>query len=568
MSIDETSMGEGRRPAGSSGRRKYLPVSMPSSSVLVARVTSAVLVLGAMLAVWSTARIFSGTVDEPAHLAAGMQWLTTHRYDYDIPHPPLGRAAAAIGPYRHGARGTGADAIYDEGARILGSGEHYRETLASARHGEIVFLALLGIGVWLWGRRLLGENGAVLATLLAMSDPNVLAHAGLATTDIACAAGTTLALYFGLRWLEHPTRRRAALFGLTLGIAISSRFSAIAFVGASLVAWYMARGLVARRWRMSSTPTAGQSIANLATLLGCCAVVIWAAYRFAVGRMQPGGALLPAPAFVLGVSRFLLHGESGHPSFLLGTSSNHGWWYYFPVATLVKVPLPILALAAAGAITTLRRMRAYVNWVSAAPILAALAMLAVSMTVKVDLGIRLVLPMLPMLAITAAQGARELWSRGKLTGGIAALVLVVWAGAEPVHAYPDYLAFFNALAGDQPQRILVDSNLDWGQDLYRLRDTLAARRIGDSVKVAYFGTADLAAAGVPRARLLGLHERATGWIAASETYLAGEWVGGAYAWLLDYPSVARIGPSMRLWHIPDIPLPTRPTGVTTDSSQR
>ena len=58
------------------------------------------------------------------------------------------------------------------------------------------------------------------------------------------------------------------------------------------------------------------------------------------------------------------------------------------------------------------------------------------------------------------------------------------------------------------------------------------------------------AAGVPHARELGLHERATGWIAASETYLAGEWVGRAYMWLLDYEPVARIGPSMRLWYIP------------------
>src|SRR5205823_13069634 len=100
---------------------------------------------------------------------------------------------------------------------------------------------------------------------------------------------------------------------------------------------------------------------------------------------------------------------------------------------------------------------------------------------------------------------------------------------------------------------LVDSNLAWGQDLYRLRDTLAARGVQDSVLVAYFGTADLGSVGVPRARVLGLRERATGWVAASETYLAGEWVGEAYQWLLAYPAVARIGPSMRLWYIREEP---------------
>jgi hypothetical protein len=79
--------------------------------------------------------------------------------------------------------------------------------------------------------------------------------------------------------------------------------------------------------------------------------------------------------------------------------------------------------------------------------------------------------------------------------------------------------------------------------------------------VAYFGTASLEAAGVPNARVLGLHEHATGWIAASETYLAGEWVGRAYMWLLDYEPVARIGPSMRLWYI-------APASATRDSTRR
>jgi hypothetical protein len=170
--------------------------------------------------------------------------------------------------------------------------------------------------------------------------------------------------------------------------------------------------------------------------------------------------------------------------------------------------------------------------------------------VKVDLGVRLILPVYPLLAIAGAQGLayflRSSTSRipQVIVGG-----LLLWTVMTPVRSYPDHLSYFNALAGDHPEHILVDSNLDWGQDLYRLRDTIIARHITDTVRVAYFGTADVSAAGVPHARPLGLHERATGWVAASETYLAGEWVGGAYAWLLDYPPAARIGPSMRLWYI-------------------
>jgi hypothetical protein len=171
--------------------------------------------------------------------------------------------------------------------------------------------------------------------------------------------------------------------------------------------------------------------------------------------------------------------------------------------------------------------------------------------------------MYPLMAIAGAQGAMELWrsSHPRVARATIAVLaaMTLWI---PVRSYPDWLAYFNPLAGAHPEHVLVDSNLDWGQDLYRLRDTLVLNGITDSVYVAYFGTADLAAAGVPRARVLGLHERRPGWIAASETYLAGEWVGTAYQWLYDFRPVARIGPSMLLWHI--VP----PPAATRDSSRR
>jgi hypothetical protein len=262
----------------------------------------------------------------------------------------------------------------------------------------------------------------------------------------------------------------------------------------------------------------------------------------------------------------LLHGGTGHPAFLLGTPSNHGWWYYFPVALAVKTPLPLLALAAVGAVEAVRSVREGRDWTVAVPLVSALAMLAVSMMVRVDIGVRLVLPMYPLLAIVAAQGALWLWQRrGTSANRTAAAVLVLSSIVVAVRTYPDFLSYFNLLAGAHPEHILVDSNLDWGQDLYRLRDTLQKNDITDSVYVAYFGTADVSAAGVPHARLLGLHERRPGWIAASETYLAGEWVGGAYQWLRDFKPVARIGPSMLLWHIPP---PPAPAASTTDSLRR
>jgi Dolichyl-phosphate-mannose-protein mannosyltransferase len=534
----------------------------PSTTFRAWAAASLAMVAGATIAVASTARVFSGTVDEPAHLAAGMQWLSTGDYTYDLQHPPLGRIAAAIGPYVQGVRSTSLAAVYDEGARILGTGAQYVDRLASARHGELIFLLLLAAVVWLWARSLVGDAGAAIATLMLVTNPNVLAHAGLATTDIACAATTTLALFLAVRWVDSPTMGRALAFGAGAGLAVGSRLSALAFIGAALVACYAVRAWVTRRGTIERAPGSPDVVGQITSSALLCLCVIWAIYRFAFGPMHPGGPSVPAPAFLAGVDTFLLHGSSGHPSFLLGTPSNRGWWYYFPVALAVKTPIPLLLLAIAGAAATVKDVASRREWRSAVPLVAALAMLVVSMKVRVDLGVRLILPMYPLLAIVAAQGAMRLWADAKTVAPRAVVgALAAWALVVVVRSHPDHLSYFNALAGDHPEHVLVDSNLDWGQDLYRLRDTIRARGIRDTVRVAYFGTGDISAAGVPNARELGLHERASGWIAASETYLAGEWVGRAYDWLLDYPPAARIGPSMRLWYIP-------PAVVTTDSSRR
>ena len=506
----------------------------------MARVLSILLALAAAAAIWSTARVFSATVDEPAHLAAGMQWLTTDRYDFDINHPPLGRIAAALGPYLAGARRAGTSDLYEEGVRILGTGDRFERMLALARRGELVFFLVLAFATWGLARRVVGETGAALAVFFVASNPNVLAHAGLATTDIAATATTTLAL-LALLWLvEAPNFARAAVLGLAFGAAFASRFSTIAFLGSAVMATYFVRGGVTRDWTLPKPPRGSRwtavAIAAVTTLIVLCAV-----YR------------LNLPPMADGIRSFLAHGERGHPAFLLGEASVRGWWYYYPVALLVKTPLPLLVLATIGASVAIASVHRREGWVRAVPLAAAIAMLAVSMTVHVDLGVRLVLAVYPLLAVCAAEGVLALWrsTRQRAAAQAASVLLVLWSLTTVVRAHPDHLAYFNALAGPQPERVLVDSNLDWGQDVYRLRDTLAARGVRDTVLIAYFGTALPSATGIiPRSRVLGLRERATGWIAASETYLAGEWVGHAYQWLLAYPPVARIGPSMRLWYIP------------------
>jgi hypothetical protein len=176
-----------------------------------------------------------------------------------------------------------------------------------------------------------------------------------------------------------------------------------------------------------------------------------------------------------------------------------------------------------------------------------------SLVTRVDLGVRIVLAIYPFLAVLGARGVVAAWSASGAGARVAVrrvaiALLLLSAAAVPLRAWPDYLAYFNPVAGAHPERVLVDSNLDWGQDLYRLADTVRARRI-DSLRVHYFGSAHLSAVGLTNARRLGKDERTTGWVAASETFLAGVWSDTSLRWLARRTPVARIGPSMRLYYV-------------------
>jgi len=174
------------------------------------------------------------------------------------------------------------------------------------------------------------------------------------------------------------------------------------------------------------------------------------------------------------------------------------------------------------------------------------------------LGGRYILAVYPFLAITAGFGAAALWnfSRNRAAARAAVVALLLWQLISSARIHPDYLAYFNEFAGGNPDRILVDSDLDWGQDLLRLADTLRMRGI-DTVSIAYFGTADLSRHNLPRLLRLDPYQQARGWIAISETAFK---MGSAsadyktpydgYSWLEAYQPVAMVGRSIRLYYLP------------------
>jgi hypothetical protein len=521
----------------------------------------------------ATYPVFNQTWDEPAHIAAGMQWIDLGRYTYEPLHPPLARVFTAIGPRLAGIRSAGQENVWLEGNAILHAGVQYYRNLTLARLGILPFFVVASLVVFAWAHRLGGSLAAVGSVLLFTTLPPVLAHAGIATTDVAITSTVVLAMYCTVRWLDRPTARWSALLGVAIAAALLSKFSALLFLPAGAAAITIVRWGTRHANADAQPPanrTRGLRMVYLAALLA-----VWAGYRFAVGPLAPvtgtpveppsaasdplerlaAAPIFPAPALFEGIGQVVAKNRAGHKSYLLGQVRNTGWWYFFPVAVAVKTPIAFLLLFAFGAVAAARAPPGPERRRQLEPAGIAMALLLVCLPSRINIGLRHVLPMYPFLAITAGLGLAALVRarRAVPAGVVIAALLLGWQLTASLRAHPDYLAYFNELAGDQPERILVDSDLDNGQDLKRLADTLRARRV-PSVWLAYAGSATVAEHGLPPVRWLESHRPVKGWVAASLYSLK---LGALdrpghddFAWLDAYPVVARVGRSIRLYYIP------------------
>ena len=428
-----------------------------------------VAVLIATLRIVATYPVFNHTIDEPAHIACGMEWLAKGSYTLEPQHPPLARIFSALGPFLAGERSHGRPNIYNEGAAILYNGGKYERNLTLARVGTIPFFWLACAVLYLAGLRWYGQAQAGLAVVFFTLLPPILAHASLATTDMALTATVGLALYALFAWAEDPTPVRGAAMGFCCALAVVSKFSSLAFlpacVGVLLIWLVIAQRGFAPVGRLL---TVRHGVSLLIALL-VCTFAIWAAYRFS---FRNG---IPAPELFAGLQSAYGHQAMGHPSYLLGARSTSGFWLFYPVALGVKTPLGFLLLLAGGLVLAWRR-RQQIIWL--APLAAIIGILAVGIYSRINIGTRHVLPIYFFFALLAAAAAWECLAVGAQRNWLSwtAVALAGWMVLSGAWNHPDYLAYFNELAGTEPERILADSDLDWGQDMLRLSARL--REVG------------------------------------------------------------------------------------------
>jgi hypothetical protein len=471
----------------------------------------------------------SATFDEYKHLRNGYIYLRPGVYTKmpepdELINPPLVNAITALPLIELELTGREAEAETDDGTAPLTKAGAWKQTfpfdtgrqpdslLARGRAATLLLSLLTGLLLFTWGRQLYGEGGALCALALYALSPNILAHARLVTVDLGFAAFSLLAAHACWRCAVAPGRPRAAWMGVAIGLALLAKHSALVLLPPLILAFVIRRFLPGEQ-RLPGEPDRrpGRTIEHLALAAVCALAVVWTGCRVFLLPAFHAAAQTAASgdiwAFFAEPLRLWLHGvfivkDARMNAFLFGRLSLTGWWYYFPAAILIKSTIGMLLLsgwALAGALSTASsfRRKAVVAADELFLWLPALFFLVVSMAKGINVGLRHVLVMYPLLFLlcgrlwpTAAPVSSDAATAARRAGGSRAAVLTFLAlhAAAALLVHPHYLAHFNQLIGgpNNGYRAMVDCNLDWGQDLKLLAEFLDATA-DQQVRLAYFG---------------------------------------------------------------------------------
>jgi hypothetical protein len=529
-------------PPGTSPAPK--PGSGPGRGVPRERVwVVLLLVLHLALVAWGALRN-SVTFDENFHLPAGVLIVTHADFTASRAQPPLAKALCALPVVALGARLPAEEAIRRADEAAVGesfmrrNADRFHALFFAGRMVTALMSLLLALLVWCAARSRWGARGGLLALGLYALAPEVLAHAGLVGMDLPTALVMTAAVLAFARFSRLGTWRAWGWLALATAAAFLTRFSAV-----QLAPIFGSLALLGAVTRRIARP--GRVWLGLVLLVP----VVWAALALGYAGQLYIGPLADLPfrahvfqrlaatlpdlrvflptAYLSGLDYVASFSQPGliHP-YLLGHALEHGAWYYFPLALLFKWPLGFLgALVLAEAALFLRRGLGRDWWPETLLLLPVVVMLGAAMAAtSLGVGVRYLLPLLPLLCIwTGSLMLERSGARGTSGWARAAVALALLQAVETGLAAPWYLSFFNWPSGGPGggDRLVNDSNVDWGQGLIALRDEMKRRGIA-RVHLAYHGTTDPAVYGIDYVPYTGgTPGPESEWLAVSSYYFVG-----------------------------------------------
>ena len=508
----------------------------------------------------------SFTFDEPIHIFTGWDMWRNGRFEYWNDHPPLSRLLCTLpilGPKWQ---------MDVAGHFPLFQATHFHpdpESMAHRGRGVNVVLGLiLALLLWATARHFFSEGAANLALALFAFSPALITHFSLITTDGAGVLFIFAVAVQLVRWAKNPSRGQTALLGLVMGLLLLAKFYTppmfLLAVGWILILKPAVAVADPRKW-------------NWRVAIAVCGIsflLLWAGYFFHVSHLTmshgqmiatfpnrepiikkmrtPISFSIPVPAgeYFEGLRSVAFHNHRGHRSFFLGTSSKVGGWKsYYPVVILLKWPTAVLV---SFATLLLLALRGHVKVPRELLIMASFPAVFFVFAIfsKIDIGDRHVLPLYPFVLLFLS-GWWQLMRRSRPVLLIV-LAAVMLNAADTLRYAPDYLAYFTPLVSpDQSYKLLSDSNLDWGQGLFALRE-YENQHPTEQIYLAYFGSVDPSAYGL-RSRNLAENQRVAGvTVVVSATSLTGQMLDdfNGYRWVLQYPEKTVLDNSLHVFEIP------------------
>lgn len=485
----------------------------------------------------------SAVVDELAHIPAGYAYLHYSDYRLNPEHPPLVKALAALplqamhlkfpedNPFWttavNGEWGVG-------GAFLYGLKNDAYAIIQWARLFPMLLTIALILFSYGWTRRLFGPSWALLPAVLVGLSPIILAQGHYVTTDVAAALGVMLGLFTFVNFVKAPTRAHLFIAGIGYGAAALMKFSTVILIPVYLVLffiyWLATKQQNFWRWLGSffliiiigyflivypvySAFTANyppdRQLSDTATTLsnltshdcGPSHPVICAAKLTVWGAEH--SLTRPFAEYSLGVLIDFERSEGANLSYFWGNVYVNGSHWYFPVVYGIKESLPVLVILLVAFLFAIAKMlrgpkrrssifRAYVvsHFPQFSMLVFVLVYFAWSMESRLNIGVRHLLPVIPLLYILAASALRRLPASGWRNAFVG--VMLAWLGAETLFAYPHYLSYMNELGGgvQNGYRYVVDSNYDWGQDMFALTDFANAHPEISKLALDFFGASN------------------------------------------------------------------------------
>ena len=549
----------------------------------------------------------SQTVDETAHVGAGLSCLQRLDLRLNAEHPPLGKALAAIPLVIRGARAdytstawklsTDFFAAYASqwifGDSVLGRWNQWKPTLMWARFPMLVLTLLLGWFLYLYGGRLGGRWGGLLCLATYVATPAFLVFGPLVITDLPVTLFSVIALWqLGDIWAE-PSPGNALRFGFALAASLLSKFTGVLVIPVVLVLF-----LATRFW-----PTAGQPIEEnqrkawrrarwRCVLRG----VLWAGlvvyvFYFVLSWNQPNDALnrvgsgawaslirrplMPPWLYCRGFLLMLL--TATRPTYLFGHWHAHGVPYYFPIVFGLKSPLGFLMLLVLAGVLGIVSRRSGIRVIpdEVRPhwrvlVIGFFVFLAVCLLSRLDISIRHFMIPIALLILMLAPLPRMISTlpQRRLLHAITA-VLVLSCLMPILAAYPYFFPFVNSFAAGHPVYYLLnDSNVSWNEGLPEV-ERFAQQEQMKEVALDWASISDPALV-VPQARM---------WDCQAPTdHDAGQWVVVAAVSILEnhncgylqqYPQRQLAGGSFYAFKLPlPIPAAGAPCGPPAESERK